>query len=394
MTSFIGKFLVVAAVCSSFCLSGQAKSSTDTTIVAEQVDGPARRDVRVEFTAGTAESIRILGFTSKELDRIQAASLVGDLIHVRTKLSSTSETPSLFGRFEIKNGAVIFYPQFPLQKGMPYFVELAPDLFGKPAVVVAYSFTIPQEELIPITKVEAVFPSASVLPANLLKFYIHFSTPMSAGDVYSHIKLLDSQGNSLDLPFLELGEALWDRESRRLTLLFDPGRIKRGLKPNLEDGAILEEGKSYTLIIHKTLLDSFGRPMVNDFSKPFKVGAADLVSPNPYTWKVSSPPPGTSEAVSVTFPEPLDEALLQRLVTVVDSQGEPVDGTVTISEYETMWSLTPDQSWHADNYSFQILTILEDLAGNSIARPFEVDSSRPPEGLPDTKYVYLPVVIE
>jgi len=43
------------------------------------------------------------------------------------------------------------------------------------------------------------------------------------------------------------------------------------------------------------------------------------------------------------------------------------------SDEETLWQFTPDRPWHAGKYKLVIDTRLEDLAGNSIARPFEVD---------------------
>ena len=49
----------------------------------------------------------------------------------------------------------------------------------------------------------------------------------------------------MDAPFLELDEELWSPDGTRFTLVFDPGRIKRGLKPREEAGPILEAGKSY-----------------------------------------------------------------------------------------------------------------------------------------------------
>ena len=69
---------------------------------------------------------------------------------------------------------------------------------------------------------------------------------MSRGEVYRRVRLVGEQGD-VDLPFLELGEELWDPEGRRLTLLFDPGRIKRGLKPREDAGQILQPGKRYAL---------------------------------------------------------------------------------------------------------------------------------------------------
>ncbi len=54
--------------------------------------------------------------------------------------------------------------------------------------------------------------------------------------------LLNEKGRKLDVPFLEVGEELWDPTGTRLTLLLDPGRIKRGLKPREDLGPILEAG--------------------------------------------------------------------------------------------------------------------------------------------------------
>ena len=96
---------------------------------------------------------------------------------------------------------------------------------------------------------EAVYPSIDVLPENQLKFYVHFSAPMSRGDSYQHIRLLDADGKPVDAPFLELAEELWDDTGQRLTLLLDPGRVKRDLKPHKEVGRAMVDGGRYTLVI-------------------------------------------------------------------------------------------------------------------------------------------------
>jgi hypothetical protein len=66
--------------------------------------------------------------------------------------------------------------------------------------------------LVPTTVVSQVYPTAEVLPENLLKFYVHFSAPMSSGHIYDHIRLIgDSTGKEVELPFLEIDEELWTR---------------------------------------------------------------------------------------------------------------------------------------------------------------------------------------
>src|SRR5262249_48641390 len=162
----------------------------------------------------------------------------------------------------------------------------------------------------------------SKLPENQLKFYLHFSAPMSRGDVYRHIKLLNAAGKPVELPFLELVDELWDRDAKRLTLLFDPGRIKRGLKPREDLGPVLEEGKSSTLAIDRGWPDAEGNPLKDSFRKPFKVTAREDRRPDPKTWKIEPPPAGTAKPLTVRFPRPMDHALLNRVLWVTDANGK------------------------------------------------------------------------
>ena len=62
---------------------------------------------------------------------------------------------------------------------------------------------------------------------------------MSTGDAYQHIRLLDETGREVPRAFLQTAHELWDERRQRFTLILDPGRIKRGLRANLEDGAPL-----------------------------------------------------------------------------------------------------------------------------------------------------------
>ena len=100
--------------------------------------------------------------------------------------------------------------------------------------------------------------------------------------------------------------------------------------------------------------------------------------PYPRAW---SPPPArqTRAALRVTFPKPMDHGLLHRLVWVTDPAGKKVPGRVEVSKRETVWSFTPQKPWQAGAYHLVADTRLEDLAGNGIGRPFEVDVLRPVE---------------
>src|SRR5690606_23802877 len=148
-------------------------------------------------------------------------------------------------------------------------------------------------------------------------------------------------------PFLELGEELWDPTGTRFTLFFDPGRIKRGLKPREEAGPALEEGKSYTLVIRATWADAQGEPLAREFRKTFRVGPPDDVQPRLANWRLLPPIAGTRQPLELRFPEPMDHAMLERVLQVTDAGGRPVTGKIAVSEGETCWRFIPERPWRA-----------------------------------------------
>jgi hypothetical protein len=218
-----------------------------------------------------------------------------------------------------------------------------------------------------------VYPSTGILPENQLKFYVYFSAPMQKGQAWQKIHLLDTDGARVVLPFLELDEELWDRENQRLTVLFDPGRIKRGLVPLKEDGPSIQAGKHYTLVIDRDWPDAGGAPLVEEFRKEFRVAPADRTPPNPSKWQIGTPHVDTTEALVLDFPKPLDYALLQHLLEVVGPGGR-IEGTVMVARDETEWRFTPRHPWKGGDYQVVIQTALEDLAGNHVGRAFDVDT--------------------
>jgi hypothetical protein len=226
----------------------------------------------------------------------------------------------------------------------------------------------------PSTKITAVYPTGDQLPENLLRFYIHFSAPMSRGEAYRHLKLIDAATDKpVSAPFLELEEELWSPDGKRFTLLIDPGRIKRGLKPREMFGPVLEAGKTYRFEIDRGWTDAEGNALLAEYSRNFRAGPGDETMPDPKRWKIGSPAAGGCEPLEVRFGEQLDSALAQRLIGVVDSEGRDVPGRASVTEGETRWQFVPEAPWRRGTYRLVIGTELEDVAGNSVAAPFEVD---------------------
>src|SRR6185295_14769842 len=243
-----------------------------------------------------------------------------------------SETP-LFGELRAVKDALSFEPRFPPQPGVEYVVRFR-SAAGETS---ERRFRLPKPPPSPPTRIVAVFPSRDVLPENLLKFYLHFSGPMSRREAYQRVRLLDGSGKPVELPFLEIGEELWDRPATRLTLLFDPGRIKRGLKPREDSGPALEEGKSYTLVVDAAWPDAEGRPLKEGFRKAFRVVAPDEKQPDPGAWKIAAPKAGSTEPLTVTFEKPLDEAMLHRSLGVRDGGDREIQGRIEIDQQESRW---------------------------------------------------------
>jgi hypothetical protein len=289
--------------------------------------------------------------------------------------------PAVLGSYRVEDGLLRFTPRFPPAPGVRYRAVFEPSRLPQPpdpkAAPVVVEIAVPKPPAPAATVVEHVYPSADRLPENLLKFYLHFSAPMSHGEAYRHIHLLDAAGEPIEAAFLEVGEELWDPDGKRLTLFIDPGRIKRGLKPREDLGPVLEAGKKYTLVIDRDWSDAHGEPLAGPYRKPFEAVAAADQALDPKTWKVEAPAAGTGRPLDVRFPGPLDHALLGRLLRVTDAAGREVMGSATVSDQETRWHFTPARPWQAGDYRLTAGTELEDLAGNSIARPFEVDVVHP-----------------
>jgi len=306
--------------------------------------------------------------------------------------------PPLLGKYGVEGSSLRFQPRFPLEPGVRYrasFDRSSLSAATSPAVSapIVAEFVLPREAGTPTTRVSAAYPSRDTLPENLLKFYLQFTAPMSRGAAYGKVRLRDASGEALDLPFLELAEELWDPGGTRLTLLFDPGRIKTGLKPRDELGPVLVRGKSYTLEVDRSWPDAGGQPLASDFRKTFRVVEPDETPPDPSSWTMHRPNSGTRDALVLSFPEPLDRAMLSRVIAVHDDAGNPVPGEISIDREETRWRFTPDRPWRPGDYRVAVSKDLEDLAGNSIGRPFEVDVFDKVERKTTAEVVNLPFSI-
>jgi hypothetical protein len=316
-------------------------------------------------------------------------------IYVVDEKGETSPQP-ISGNYELRNGAVRFTPQFSLRPGMAYkAIFCAPVGSRQQSVPDIYTanITIPTPPPAPPTRVTAIYPSASTLPENQLRFYIYFSAPMASSDAYSHVKLVKANGQVIDRAFLEASGELWDGSGQRLTVLCDPGRVKKGLQPRKELGPVLEAGHSYRLVVDTGLRDASGQPLAAEFEKKFVAGPAVESAIDIKAWKITAPAAGARDPLVLQFPRPLDRALLMRMLTVAGAGGKPIDGQITIGDEERRWEFRPTQIWPAGQFNLVADTALEDSAGNNVARAFEVDVFDRVDEKPGPNFVKIPFTI-
>ncbi len=284
-----------------------------------------------------------------------------------------SEVPIL-GRRERAGSLLRFLPRYPFRAGSRLIVRLEPSSLGLDGASTTWPLEIPARPPGRPPRLTSIQPAAAELPCNLLRFYLHFSEPMSRGFAYDSIRLIDeSTGRDDPHAFLRLGEELWDPSGTRLTLLLDPGRIKRGLIPHEEMGEVLRSGSAYRLVIAGKWPSAAGTLLGTEVEHRFRATDRDDRPPDPTQWSIHAPRAGSNEPLTLTFNDPLDHALAQRLITVRKVDGPTMQGGTRLPPTNTSWSLDPAAPWEPGEYTLSIDTDLEDPSGNRVGQAFDVD---------------------
>jgi hypothetical protein len=285
---------------------------------------------------------------------------------LQLRVDAESVLPPMLGEVGLESGKLIFRPRFPFKAGLGYRATL--HLPGRE--LTEFAFKIPEAASRSTSEVRRVLPDAVAVPENLLRFYVEFSAPMHPGSILAHVELLDERGLVIPDAFVET-VPLWDYENRRVTLICHPGRIKRGLELHERAGAPLANTGSVTLRILRSAADANGQSLVDAFEREYAVLPADRVSPQFERWSWQRAEPGTLEPMEVVFDEELDAVLLDRMLAVVDSDGDTVEGAGVAQPGGMGWSFRPTAAWAEGCHHLRVAGELEDLAGNRVDGPFE-----------------------
>jgi hypothetical protein len=276
---------------------------------------------------------------------------------------------------------VCFVPRFPFLDATEYEVEVD-------GIVVGCAICSTRSPEPPTTEVVAIRPTSDTVPRNLLRCYVEFSAPMREAGA-THVRLVDADGAPLVGALLPTEYELWDADRRRLTMLLDPARIKRGLAPHREVGYPLRDGTSVSLVVDAELPDASGRPLRAGALRTWTVVGDERRRVDPPSWSLNTGAAGTREPLEVTFDRPLDHALVARCLHVEDAAGR-VAGAGAVGDQERSWTFVPSAPWRATRHRLVVDPVLEDVAGNSVQRVFDRDLSRAEDTPVDGFAVELP----
>ena len=265
---------------------------------------------------------------------------------------------------------LIFTPHQRLAEDILYAAQ---ELIDGQITEYDHTFWNPDEDK---TQILICPPDDPQLPANHLKFYVHFSEPMRPTESWEHFSLKDLHtGELVPRPFRHID--LWDEQNRRLTLWFHPGRQKTGVNLNVDLGGILTAGHNYLLLIDPQWKTQAGQPLDGSIKKQyaFKAVNADHEQPEPNNWELTQPTANTTQPLIISFGEMLDFATAGKAITTCTINEAHLKFTQQADWDGSRVKIFPSKPWPAGVYTVTLNPRLEDLSGNSLERPFEVDLS-------------------
>ncbi|MPR36224.1 hypothetical protein GBK04_23480 [Cytophagaceae bacterium SJW1-29] len=338
-----------------------------------------KAEIRIQWKGKTAVGVSIPIALAKGVPSDSIPNLL------QIKLIGSDSLVSILGNYSVGSDSISFVPLIPFTRGLHYEVRLRNVRMG--------TFAIPLADAADAPRLLAIFPSQDTLPENLLKIYLHFSQPMQEGKSNEYVFLIKNDSDTVQGAFLNLQPELWNPERTVLTLWLDPGRIKRDLHPNTLLGAPLQKNGRYRIEISSQWKDQQGTPLPQLYTKSFVTSRRDSLSPVPAKWALVPPLGSTTQPLKVDFKESLDHSLITESLRVQDENGQMIRGTWQVGEEEKTAYFKPSETWKAGIYTLSVRTILEDLAGNNLNRPFDRDVTRPNPKVPTDEFMEIPFVI-
>jgi hypothetical protein len=279
------------------------------------------------------------------------------------------DLPAVAGRTVLDGQDLCFIPRFAFVEDTSYSVSVDG--------VTRATLLRPPDGRSATAEVLAIYPSAPEVPRNLLRCYVWFSASMSEGFAGECLHLVDDSGDPLVGALLPTEYELWDTAHRRLTVLLDPARIKRGIVSHREIGYPLQRGHPFRLVVDAGFRDAGGAPLLASAKRTYGVGPDERRHLEPGQWSLHAPAAQSLEPLVVDFDRPLDHGLLLRCLHITEPSGSRITGGFEVGPAERSWRFVPAHPWTPGPHGLVVDHILEDVTGNSLSRLFDQDRARP-----------------
>ena len=299
------------------------------------------------------------------------------------KISVTGSQRAVLGSYEIIANRIVFVPRFPPDPAVSYRVLFDYQSMFK---LLELKDAAPHGNLIdsiryqpidrPRTFLTDIYPVIDTIPSNTLKLYLFFSQPMGFANPYDYINLIGPESQIIKNAFVEIPEGLWNEARTRLTLLFHPGRIKRGVGPNHSLGPVLAEGLQYELVIDKNWKDANGKNLVGKTSKKYHVSKERRNKIDRKDFYFSSSCPEDCQLLLVIKNTLIDIEMARNSIAIINSNQEVLDVQISYDD-DGKSILFRSQGFYAgEKYMMSINPRLEDICGNSFYYVFDSEAGK------------------
>ncbi len=268
------------------------------------------------------------------------------------------------GTYSLNGNALSFSPIYPFDLGITYTVKYRSSLATEDFLI--QSFIIGENQIVTSPEVLNIYPTGEFLPENLLRFYIYFNNPMEKGYANTFIQLTNAKGDVDSNAFMEFKDELWSANGKRLTLLFDPGRIKQGVSTHSELGPPLLEGNNYKLTISASWQDVYGQKLSENTIKKIEAVHAYRDKINHNDWTILEPEANSKLPLEIHFDRMMDHALIRSMIRISKKDETSVCGFWDFSDHEHSAYFIPEENWVTGDYIITIDRNLEDITGNNL----------------------------